>query len=231
MSEFQKSVQENLENTINTHRNSSFWSLTALDKEHKDWIEQYDLELSKHKTAEFEGDDFKNIMSSIRYIAKNAFDGLQRFRMRGLKRSLMCYEEFMIGALNGFKSIQHINVKDEINISRCFASNLHDQVQDIKHALFNSNDTENKYIITNIVPFVGKLEFMEALPQDLEMRCNVRYYYSLQNDNIEDDLIHKYADVEWRSTFEVKLTEEGRFETFKLCDKGFLIHNIEVDYC
>ena len=202
----------------------------AYDKEHKDWIDRYNLELSKHKTAEYESEDFKNTISSLRYIGSNAFDGYQRFRMRPLKRSIICYEEFMIGALNGFKSIQNIDHKDKLKISRCFASNLKDDVQYIKDALFHCNDSvNNQYIITNIIPFAGRLVFMESLPDDLEMLFTVRYYYSLQNDNVQDDIIHKYADIEWRGIFQPKLTEQRRLETFTLSDKGFLIHNIEVD--
>ena len=229
VSEFHESIQKQLTDKLSD--NSSFWALTAMDQQHKKWIEQYNLELAKHKTSEFEMDSFKTFTSSLQYIGYNVFDSIQRFRMRGLKKKIICYEEFMIGALNSFKSLQTINDKDKIKISRCFSSNLYDQIPEIKHALFNVNEKGKEYVISNIIPFGSSLYFTEALSHNLEMHFTVRYYYSLQSDNIEQDTIHRYADVEWCGIFQPQLGNQGKLESFILSDKGFLIKDIDIDNC
>eukprot|EP00483_Globobulimina_turgida_P004224 UN04233 len=153
-------------------------------------------------------------------------DSILRYRMRSLNHKIMCYEEFMIGAINSFRSIQQLNELDTIQLSKCFSPSLQDEISNIKNALF-----ENKqYKINNIEPFGSKVKFAKQkkpglnLP-DLEMTFVVGYHYSLEN---KTDIKRKYAEVEWIGVFEPQI-ENARIKEFNISDKGFFINNLDVD--
>ena len=68
----------------------------------------------------------------------------------------------------------------------------------------------------------------------LEMFFTVRFYYSLQSMEVEDapQIKQRYADVEWLGLFEPQFGgDDGKYERFELCPKGFVIHNVEVNEC
>merc|ERR1712232_503342 len=121
---------------------------------------------------------------------------MQRFRMRGLQKSVICYEEFMLGAINSFKSIQSIDELDKAKICRCFSPSLMDLTCDIKHALFESKE----YKVANLQTFGNSLKFYEKDsengqgPTGIDMDFSVRYYYSLQHESNKSDIIYKYAE-------------------------------------
>ena len=223
-----ESIEKNLQSTMK----ESFWSLTAMNDTHKKWIHRYDTELSKHHKHDYTLQNFKEITKWIKYLQSIAFDGMQRFRMRGLQKSIICYEEFMIGAINSFKCIQGIDPMDKIKVSQCFAPSLLDSISEIKHALFESNE----YKITNIQTYGNSLKFFEkesenpndSGPIGIDLDFSVRYYYTLQHKRNETDIIYKYAEFEWVGLFE-PVIEDGKFKTFELSKNGFLVNNVEVE--
>ena len=67
----------------------------------------------------------------------------------------------------------------------------------------------------------------------IEELFTVRFYYSLQRVGAEgtSGIKQRYADIEWLGLFQPQSSggEEGKHEQFELCDKGFVIHNVEVN--
>merc|ERR1712228_392851 len=142
------------------------------------------------------------ISKYVQFISTNISDSILRFRMRGLAKHVISYEEFMIGAMNSFKALPLMNSKDKIKISRCFSSNLYDLLPEIKNALFNTNEKGKEYEINNLQVFGRGMALYEMAGEqrmpDVEMRFHVRYYYELKNNKgINDgDIKRKCADIE-----------------------------------
>merc|ERR1719499_2744867 len=98
--------------------------------------------------------------------------------------------------MDSFQSLQSMDALNQKTISRCFVPRMHDQVRDVKHALFDiEDDGEQTHLIRNIMPFASTLRISglyggsEQMDLEyLEMFFTVRYYYSLQKmESMESD--------------------------------------------
>lgn len=261
VSDLQESIQNNLSKQIpdtssiwtltaldDDHRD---W-IRKYDKS----LQKYQTTESDHKLDEELGTEstadmfhFNDLRSWIGYLGTAAFDGYQRFRMRALKHSVISYEEFMIGAMHSFTALQSMDISDSRKISKCFVPRMHEQVTAVKEALFDiSEDGEQTHSIRNLMPFgstlriaglYGGQDSQEQMNLEyLEMFFTVRYYYSLQKmEHVDavvdsnDALKQRYADIEWLGIFQPLGVEDGKYERFELCEKGFIIHNVEVNEC
>jgi len=228
---------ETLKNTIS--ESSDFWSLTAVDEEHRVWIRRFNQSLSQHDTEPTTPWNFAETSDWLKFHFSRAFDGWQRWRMRDLKGSVMSYEEFMIGAVNAFRAIEAMDVKtDAERIRDCFGKRLHSEVKQIQRALFGGR----RYSVRRVRPFGHKLNIAglyggangEEL-EYLEMHFTTRMFYELQRTADGDGdgrTKQRCADIEWVGLFRPRFGgEEAKYERFDLCERGFVINGIEVDEC
>lgn len=228
-----KSVStETLKNTIS--ESSDFWSLTAIDDEHRAWIRRFNQSLSESESEPAAPWNFAEASDWLKFQSSRAFDLWQRWRMRDLKASVMCYEEFMLGALNAFRGIERMDITaDAESIRDCFEKSLHSDAKQIQRALFGGR----RYLLGRVRPFGHKLSIAGLYGgaegkelEFLEMNFTTRMYYELHNGDTKKK--QRCANIEWLGLFQPRFGgEKEKYERFDLCERGFVINAIEIDEC
>jgi len=243
VSALHESIEKNLKKKISD--SPSIWSWTAIDDDHREWVKRYNVKLARNQKAASIDDafHFNDIGSWLQFLGTAAFDGYQRFRMRSLKSAVLSYEEFMVGVMDSFKALQSIDASDTKTISRCFAKRMHGEVGAVRDALFALTDDGGSVAprtsIRNLVPFGGALRISglyggaeQSHLEYLEMLFCVRIYYALQSVEDPETVQQRYADIEWLGLFQPQSSgEDGKYDRYQLCAKGFVINNIEVQEC
>ena len=186
-----------------------------------DWIGMYD---EIKKSNEFELDiDAKNNPEQFMHFSAVSSQKISWMNVLIASKAPLRYEEFMVGAYNGFKFIlQCLENDDKDSLSKCVTKEVLQQYDEMRQFLIGFDD--NGY--GNVDKVMSFLNDFENGPnyEDMSINAqyNVTYYYQLKCINDENDYIQKRVDMIWKATW-----LPGDNWTFEISDDGWIVQSVD----